>query len=83
MAAKSEALVNIHSLLKQNIKKSVTLIGEGNEDKQENSVGLISKKTNFARASHFFCTFLCRCFARLLRETSGNFLITQFHLGGR
>ena len=83
MAAKSEALVNIHSLLKQYIKKSVTLSGEGNEDRQKNSVGLICKKTNFARAAHFFCTFLCRCFARLLREISGNFLITEFHLGGR
>ena len=35
--------------------------------------GLISK-SNFARAAHFFCTFLCRCFARLQRETSRNFL---------
>ena len=39
--------------------------------------GLISKKSNFARAGHFFCTFLCRCFARLQRETSTNFLVTQ------
>ena len=29
MAAKSEAPVNIHSLLKQNVKKRVTLSGEG------------------------------------------------------
>ena len=26
----------------------------------------------------FFCTFLCRCFARLQRETSRNFLATHF-----
>ena len=26
----------------------------------------------------FFCTFLCRCFARLQRETSRNFLVTRF-----
>ena len=36
------------------------------------------QKSNFARAAHFFCTFLCRCFARLLRETSRNFLVTHF-----
>ena len=40
-------------------------------------MGLISK-SNFARAAHFFCTFLCRCFARLQRETSRNFLVTRF-----
>ena len=28
--------------------------------------------------NHFFCTFLCRCFARLQRETSRNFLIRRF-----
>ena len=32
------------------------------------------QKSNFARAAHFFCTFLCRCFARLQCETSRNFL---------
>ena len=26
----------------------------------------------------FFCTFLCRCFARLQHETSRNFLVTRF-----
>ena len=36
------------------------------------------QKTNFARAEPFFCTFLCRCFARLQRETSRNFLVTRF-----
>ena len=42
------------------------------------TIGLISK-SNFARAAHlFFCTFLCRCFARLQRETSRNFLVTRF-----
>ena len=34
---------------------------------------LISKKTNFARAAHFFVQF-----ARLQRETSFNFLVTRF-----
>ena len=34
------------------------------------------QKSNFA--AHFFCIFLCRCFARLQRKTSRNFLITRF-----
>ena len=41
-------------------------------------MGLISKKRNFARAAHFFCTFLCRCFARVQREISRKFLVTRF-----
>ena len=37
------------------------------------------QKSNFARAAHFFCTFLCRCFARLQDETSRYFLqVTRF-----
>ena len=40
-------------------------------------MGLISK-SNFARAAHCFCTFLCRCFAPLQREASRNFLVTRF-----
>ena len=36
------------------------------------------QKSNFARAAHFFCKFLCRCFAQLQRETSRNFLVTRF-----
>ena len=35
-------------------------------------------KNKFASAIHFFCTFLCRCFARLQRETLRNFLATRF-----
>ena len=38
---------------------------------------VISKKATF-RVQHTFCTFLCRCFARLQRETSRNFLVTRF-----
>ena len=60
------------------------LNGEGNEKGEEKknnkkkTIGLISKKSNFARAAHFFCTFFCRCFAPLKRETSRNFLVTRF-----
>ena len=53
--------------------------GEGSAGEWwKTTIGLISKKSNFARAAHFFCTFLCRCFARLQRETSRNFLVTRF-----
>ena len=55
------------------------LSGEGNTGEWwKTTIGLISKKSNFARAAHFFCTFLCRCFARLQRETSTKFLVTCF-----
>ena len=42
---------------------------------KKTTIGLISKKSNFARAAHLFCKFLCRCFARLQRETSTNFFL--------
>ena len=71
------------------MQNRVTPRGEGNENSQKKSVGLISKK-HFARAAQFFsnkqknnftflfCTFPCRRFARLQRETSRNFLVTRF-----
>ena len=31
------------------------------QEQKKKSIGLISKNNNFARAVHFFCTFLCRC----------------------
>ena len=47
--------------------------------KQKTKIGLIGKKkNNFARAAHFLLYFFCRCFARLQRETSTNFLVTRF-----
>ena len=56
------------------------LRGEGNENGEKTTIGLISKKTTLYVQYTFFCTFLCRCFARLrLRgETSRNFLVTRF-----
>ena len=54
------------------------LSGEGNAGNGEKQMGLINKKANFARAAHFFGTFLCGCFVRLHRETSRNFLVTRF-----
>ena len=64
-----------------------TLSSEGNEDgkkknKQTNSKksNWQKKKNNFARAAHFYCTFLNLpfSFARLQRETSSNVLVTRF-----
>ena len=56
------------------------LSGEGMERRKtgEKQQQVKLAKTAFARAAHFFCTFLCRCFARLQRETSRNFLVTRF-----
>ena len=53
------------------------LNGDGNENSKKISVGLISKKSKTLqpRAAHFFYTFLCRCFARLQRETSRNLCV--------
>ena len=55
------------------------LSGEGNENGEKTTIGLINnnKKNNFAQAAPFFSTFLCRCFVRP-RETSRNFLVTRF-----
>ena len=54
------------------------LSGEVNENDEKTTIGLISKNTSLHVQHTFFCTFLCRCFARLLRETSRNFLVTRF-----
>ena len=56
------------------------LSGEGMQSRKtvKTTIGLISKSNFALRAAHFFCTFLCRCFARLQRETSRNVLVTRF-----
>ena len=52
------------------------LSGEGNAgERWKTTIGLISKKGTFARAAHFFCTFLCSCFAWIQRETSRNLFL--------
>ena len=45
------------------------------------TVGLISKQ--LCTCSTLFRTFLCRCFARLQRETFRNFLVTRYDLQRR
>ena len=54
------------------------LSSEGNEDGEKTTIRSNQQKRNFARAAHFFCIFLCRCFARLQHETSRNFVVTCF-----
>ena len=61
--AKSEAVVNIYSLLKQDIKSCIA------ERRRQ-------RKRNVYQT--FFGTILCRCFARLQLETSRHFLVTCF-----
>ena len=75
--SKSEALVNIYILLEQNIK-SCNAQRRRQRKRPKQSVGLTSKKKKNGTYSTLFCTFLCRCFARLQRETSRNFLVTRF-----
>ena len=52
----------------------------GYTEAQSQSVPFSSnqQKSSFAHAENFFCTFPCRCFARLQRETSRNFPATRF-----
>ena len=54
------------------------LSGEGNaRERRKNNNRSNQQKSNFARAAHFSCTFLCRCFARPQRETSRNFFMDE------
>ena len=45
---------------------------------ENTTMGLIRKKATSHVQHTFFCTFLCRCFARLQRKTSRNFQVTRF-----
>ena len=55
------------------------LSGEGNAGERcKTTVCLISKKATLHVQHTFSCTFLCRCVARLQRETSRNFVVTRF-----
>ena len=78
--AKSEALYSIYSFFKQNIKSCNAKRRRQRRRTVKNNNRSNSKKNNnnFSRAAHFFVHFFCRCFARLHRETSRNFLVTSF-----
>ena len=55
------------------------LSGDGNENGKKNArIDPNWQKSNFVRAAHLFCTFLCLRFVRLQRGTSRNFLVTRF-----
>ena len=54
------------------------LSGEDNENGEQTTMGLISKKATLHVQKTFFVHFFCHCFARPQRETSRNFLVTRF-----
>ena len=71
-------LDNVYSSFKQNIKSCNAKRRRQRWRTAKNNNRSNQQKRNFAHAVHFFCTFLYRCFARLQRETSRNFLVTRF-----
>ena len=54
------------------------LSGERNKDSEKTTVGPISKKSNFAPAAHFFCTFLCQPAKKVLSDSPG---LVDFAIG--
>ena len=52
------------------------LSGKVKRERRKNNNGSNSKKA--AKKCTLFCTFLCRCFAQIQRETSINFLVKRF-----
>ena len=75
-----KAKVSLMSIVYSNkIQNRVMLSGEGNENWQKKSVGLISKKTEqLCTCNTLSHAFLCRCFARPQRDFSRKFLGTRF-----
>ena len=70
--AKSE---NIYGLIKQNLKsRNARATKATPENDEKTKIGLICKKATL-HVQHTFFTFICRCFAKLQRETSRNFLV--------
>ena len=75
-------------ILSKVYSNKIILSGEGNENSQKNQRSNYQKKNknnnnnnnnNFARAAHFFCTSLCRCYARVQRENGENFVKVPVH----
>ena len=54
------------------------LSGEGNENDEKTTIGLISKKTTLHVQHTFFVHFFAFFFARPQQETSRNFVVTRF-----
>ena len=63
-----EALDNIYSLLKQNIKWCNAKRRRQRRLTVKNNNRSNQQKKQLCTCSTLFCTFLCRCFARLQRE---------------
>ena len=63
---------------KKNIEKCNAMRRRQRRRTVKNNIWSNQQKRNFARSGHFFCTFVCRCFARLQCETSRNFFVTRF-----
>ena len=79
--AKTEALFNIYTLPKQNMKScnAKETVKITRVKWKTTTIGLISKKQQqLCTCSTLFCTFLCCCFAWLQHETSRNFLVKCF-----
>ena len=78
--SKSEALDNIYSLLKQNIKSCKLMLSHEGNRNGEKTIGLVNyQKNNYAGAITYFCTFLCCCCAQQQYEASRKFLHVVAH----
>ena len=72
MRAKTKALINIFSFLKQSTTSCNAKLWRQQQRPKNNNIGLIFR--NFTHAAHFFYKFLCHQFAQLQKETSRSFL---------
>ena len=74
---KSETLVNIYSLVEQNMKScNAKRRRQRKRGPKKISRSNYKKKTTTSRALFLHISF-CRCFARIQRETSKNFLVPR------
>ena len=71
-------IFHIYSLFKKYINSCIAKLRRQRRRTVKNNNRSRLQKGNFARAAHFYCTFACRCFARLQREIFTNFLVTHF-----
>ena len=60
------------------VRRILTIHMTATKENGERQQCLISKKTTLHVQHTYFVHFFCRCFARLQRETSRNFLVTRF-----
>ena len=60
------------------VRRILTIHMTATKENGERQQCLISKKTTLHVQHTYFVHLFCRCFARLQRETSRNFLVTRF-----